>query len=76
MINTMASVEDVKKMQSLYKQKGKQMTNITYKIIRYQFYGEPEVIKQGLTIEEAKEHCNDPSTEGIDWFDGFTKEEI
>ena len=52
------------------------MTNITYKIIRYQFYGEPKVIKQGLTIEEAKEHCNDPSTSGIDWFDGFTKEEV
>ena len=24
------------------------------------------------TLEEAQEHCNDPKTEGIDWFDGYT----
>ena len=47
---------------------------MTYKIVRYQFYGEPKVIKRGLTLDEAKEHCNDPKTTGIDWFDGYTKE--
>jgi len=48
---------------------------MTYKIVR--FYcddREPETIKTGLTEEEAKEHCNDPSTENTDWFDGFVEE--
>jgi len=47
---------------------------MSYKIVKYQFYGEPEVVKRGLTLEEAKMHCNDPKTEGIDWFEGYTKE--
>lgn len=33
-----------------------------------------EVIKTDLTLEEAQEHCGDPSTEGAGWFDGFEKE--
>lgn len=48
-----------------------------------------EVIRENLTLEEAKEHCNDPETnsktceqpENLQrtrargpWFDGFTKE--
>ena len=45
-----------------------------YKIIRYHFYGEPKTIKTDLTIEEAQEHCNNPKTKGIDWFDGYTKQ--
>ena len=45
-----------------------------YKIIRYSFYGEPKTIKTDLTLEEAQEHCNDTKTEGIDWFDGYTKQ--
>ena len=50
----------------------------TYKIIR--FYREShkasKIIKKGLTLAEAKEHCNDPSTEkeGV-WFDGFESED-
>ena len=47
---------------------------MTYKIVRYQFYGEPEVVKRGLTLEEARKYCSDPKTEGIDWFEGYTKE--
>jgi len=50
----------------------------TYEIIR--FYApnqnkENEVILRGLTIEQAKEHCNDESTqeEGI-YFDGYNEE--
>ena len=49
-----------------------------YKIIR--FYAptvrhEEEVIRTGLTLEEAQEHCNDPETrEEGKWFDGYTKE--
>ena len=54
---------------------------MTYKIIR--FYRETHfvrnkssrVIRRGLTLEQAKAHCQDPSTrkEG-EWFDGFESE--
>jgi len=52
----------------------------TYMIVR--FYQKDnvgnEVIKRGLTLEEAKEHCSSPDTEGVDengpWFDGFVSE--
>ena len=47
----------------------------TYKIIRFYRYKNNRVIRRGLTLEEAKEHTRDPSTSGIDWFDGFTKED-
>lgn len=46
----------------------------TYKIIRFRFKGPRSVIKRGLTLEEAQEHCNDPSTRGDGWFDGYTEE--
>jgi hypothetical protein len=49
----------------------------TYKIIR--FYRDrnkqSKVIKRGLTLEQAKEHCNNPATEKEgQWFDGFKSE--
>ena len=50
----------------------------TYEIRR--FYRDPdksyEVIKTGLTLEEAQEHCNDPSTSNLEegWFDGYSEE--
>tara|TARA_A100001201_G_C4063201_1_gene193351 strand:- start:380 stop:538 length:159 start_codon:yes stop_codon:yes gene_type:complete len=49
----------------------------TYKIVRFykSRYKNSRVIRRGLTLEEAKEHCQDPSTSGLNWFDGFTKEE-
>lgn len=51
---------------------------MSYKIVR--FYS-PElektnrVIRRGLTLEEAKEHCNraDTKKEGV-YFEGYTKE--
>ena len=63
----------------------------TYEIVRF-FFRSPdkEVIKTGLTREEAEEHCEDPETssetctsdEMVEytkkhgaWFDGFTKED-
>ena len=49
----------------------------TYKIIRYKQgrHQENVVLYTGLTLEQVREHCNNPETSGPDWFDGFTKEE-
>ena len=60
----------------------------TYTIVRGFFDGEREVIATGLTLAEAREHCQDPETSsrtcspetaahvGEDrvWFDGYDEE--
>lgn len=48
----------------------------TYMIRRF-FKDDRETIevKSGLTLEEAKKHCNDPETESAEWFDGYQLEE-
>jgi hypothetical protein len=50
----------------------------TYKIVQYHFDenhpNHRKVIKTGLTLEEAQEHCSDESTHGDGWFDGYTEE--
>ena len=50
----------------------------TYCIIRFRktrdTQGGNEIIKTGLTLEEAQKHCNDESTHGEGWFDGYTEE--
>ena len=62
-----------------------------YKIVRLfcSIHRDPEVIARGLTLEQAKAHCQNPETSSQtaksakakrytkqfgDWFDGFTKE--
>ncbi len=45
-----------------------------YKIIRFRFNGDHRTIKRGLTLEEAKAHCQDPKTSGDGWFDGYAEE--
>ena len=44
------------------------------------FYQDPhresEHVKFVRTLEEALEHCNDETTGGVDWFDGFFKREL
>lgn len=50
-----------------------------YKIVRFYSNGKKRIMHTGLTLEEAKEHCNKPNTKGITrngirWFDGFTIE--
>jgi len=54
----------------------------TYRIVR--FYERDDVKNRttlkGLTLEQAKAHCNDPKTQGYDqklghYFDGYTKED-
>ena len=46
----------------------------TYKIIRYRWEGKNKVMRRGLTLEEAQEHCNDEATHGDGWFDGYVEE--
>lgn len=46
----------------------------TYKILRFRFERPTEVIKTGLTLDEAQEHCEDPASRGEGWFDGWTKD--
>jgi hypothetical protein len=44
------------------------------KIIRFRFNGDHRTIKRGLTLEEARAHCQDPKTSGDGWFDGYAEE--
>lgn len=46
----------------------------TYKIIRFRFEGTSRVVKKGLTLQEAQEHCSRDDTKGDGWFDGYTEE--
>jgi hypothetical protein len=52
----------------------------TYEIIRCRPDRRATVIKHGLTLEQAKEHCSDESTHklnkdgSVEWFDAFREE--
>lgn len=59
------------------------MPEQTYMIRRFCFNDEHpdhhKVIRRGLSLDEAQEHCNDPATAGEDdergsWFDGYDEE--
>ena len=58
-------------IKSLREQEG----NMLYKIIRFVRDGTNKVIKRGLTLMQAQEHCKreDTRKEGV-WFDGYTEE--
>jgi hypothetical protein len=43
-----------------------------YKVKRFRRVGKSRVIRSGLTRVEAEAHCEDDSTAGPGWFDGFT----
>jgi len=45
-----------------------------YKIIRFKIEGNNEVIKEGLTLKQAQEHCLREDAHGEGWFDGYTQE--
>ena len=47
---------------------------MTYKIIRHYKSGVRKTIKEGLTLEDAQEHCSREDTEGENWFDGYHRE--
>lgn len=51
-----------------------QVEQATYSIIRFHKNKPNEVIATGLTLEEAREHCDSPDTSGDGWFDGFGQE--
>ncbi len=42
-----------------------------YDIVRFTFNEPSEIIQEGLTLEEAQEHCDDEDTHGPGWFDGY-----
>lgn len=48
----------------------------TYSIVRFWADEDNEVIKTGLTLEEAQAHCNREDTHNIEegWFDGYREE--
>lgn len=54
------------------------MSEQTYKIVRvHQDLNVPnETIEEGLTLEEAQAHCNDPATSGEGWFDAYYRENV
>lgn len=51
-----------------------QALDATYKVVRFRFEGDNEVIHTGLTLDEAREHCNNSETHGEGWFDGYEVE--
>jgi hypothetical protein len=49
---------------------------VLYRIIRLyrDDIGYRDIIKEGLTLKEAKEHCKSEDTHGDGWFDGYEQE--
>jgi len=46
----------------------------TYRIVRFYLNERRRIIYTGLTLEEAQAHCNNHTTRGKDWFDGYERE--
>lgn len=46
----------------------------TYRIVRFHREGDNEIIVRGLTLAQAKAHCNRDDAKGEGWFDGFVEE--
>jgi hypothetical protein len=44
-----------------------------YNIVRYRMRGRKQIIRTGLTLEQAQAWCNDPNTTGKGWFDGYER---
>jgi len=43
----------------------------SYRITRFYFNGDNEVVLRGLTLEQAQAHCSRSDTHGDGWFDGY-----
>tara|TARA_B100000073_G_scaffold267591_1_gene227179 strand:- start:25 stop:210 length:186 start_codon:yes stop_codon:yes gene_type:complete len=50
----------------------------TYRIVRYYYdrNKDNKVLLTGVTLEQARNHCNSKLTAGDGWFDGYTEEEL
>lgn len=46
-----------------------------YKIVRFKFNEDNEVVVRGLTLEQAQAHCQRDDTHGEGWFDGYTEDD-
>jgi hypothetical protein len=49
----------------------------TYKIVRFHHPSlnkENEVTQTGLTLTEAREHCDSPDSKCSEWFEGYARE--
>lgn len=51
-----------------------------YTIIRFHSDGRKQLIQSGVSLEDAKNHCNDPKTRKDEngvliYFDGYVKED-
>lgn len=46
----------------------------TYQIVRFCRSEPREIIKSGLSLEDAKAHCNRDDTRGDGWFDAWSVE--
>jgi hypothetical protein len=48
-----------------------------YRIVRFRNYWNRDtvvtrrIIKKRVTLEEARAHCQDDKTHGLNWFDGY-----
>ncbi len=47
---------------------------MAYKILRFSQTEDTIVIKRGLTLQEAQEHCKRADTKGEEWFDSYEEE--
>ena len=48
---------------------------MTYKIMRmFNYKDEKDVIKEGISLDEAQAWCRRPDTRGSDWFDCYYPE--
>lgn len=53
---------------------GQHRTEKTYTIVRFKFNGPSEIVKRGVTLDEAQAWCDRDDTHGDGWFDGYEEE--
>jgi len=47
----------------------------SFKIVRFHFQGESEVMSTGLSLAEAQAWCKRDDTHGNNWFDGYSEDD-